>query len=89
MFYVVAEQDGRSGPTPLLCILFVFISIGFGCERKSKGLHHQHQASIVVVIAVVRERSLVFARSLGEVDQNLKSEFVFDDDDVNSKLKTF
>ena len=24
-----------------------------------------------------------------EVDRNLKSEFVFDDDDVNSKLKTF
>ena len=33
------------------------------------------------------ERSLLFGRF--EVDRNLKSEFVFDDNDVNSKLKTF
>ena len=39
-------------------------------------------SGIVVIIEVVRSRE--------EVDRNfLKSEFVFDDDDVNSKLKTF
>ena len=41
-------------------------------------------------MAVVCERQeVVGARSLLEVDRNLKPEFVFDDDDVNSKLKTF
>ena len=71
-------------------VVIVVIGGGGGGKQKLKGLHHQHQAlCIVVIIEVVRERplSLVFGRL--EVGRNLKSEFVFDDDDVNSKLKTF